>query len=822
MTAGSEPRNHDAQLSMVADAFHAARQKGAVDDWACYLDAVPEHLRRAALVELVIIDLEYRWREGENPCIEEYIHRFPLLGPQEAVPDELILEEVRCRRQAGQAVALQDIEQRFPVQFPRIRATLERWQSLLTVPGFSPAAGADSDPSISAEESDATIANQYEMIRLLGRGASGEVWLARKKSSGIEKAIKILPFTPEHSGSRRERRALELVKNLRHPYLLATEDFWICKQRLYIVMELAEGTLRQRLQACRQERLTGIPPNELLHYFEEAAEGLDFLHSHAVVHRDVKPDNLLLLRGHVKVSDFGLAWHQNRMLASMHTFAGTPVYMAPEIWSQEGGPPSDQYALAIAYIELRQGHPPFSSLSFQDLMLAHLQGQYQLDPLISPAEQAVLRRALARDPYQRFPSCTVFVHALAAAVSSARPVTPPSVSSSTGSPAPTSGQSLPSTCGEANPHPKVCTPPAVTAAVPASTVPSEPNPSFTLPPRTCFPLPESEVAGVSSEARSRPSLFIPEAWTLLLVSGTIAITSMLLYLSGLSFRTSGTNSPSYNDQQSAQTHQDLSHPNTSDIPSRKTSNSSDTGLILPHPFARPTSEALILTLADGRRVAERIVIPVQSEEGYFRLVAPASGPRVPLPFYMLETKVWNKLYAAGGGTVPPASEVHGELAPVTYITAVEAARFARDAFGGRLPTPQEWDHAAGLYRVQDRTSVSLPGSRVWVAQACPRNVRVDSGDCDVNDLGLQDMAGNGREWTCMLIPNDPAASAQMWDLMHPPGDQDAIILRGRNFTLPTPLTFDHLRSEQSLPQRQYAGSRSPYTSFRVVIPLPSP
>jgi len=178
MTAGSEPRNHDAQLSMVADAFHAARQKGAVDDWACYLDAVPEHLRRAALVELVIIDLEYRWREGENPCIEEYIHRFPLLGPQEAVPDELILEEVRCRRQAGQAVALQDIAQRFPLQFPRIRPTLERWQSLLTVPGFSPAAGADSDPSISAEESDATIANQYEMIRLLGRGASGEVCLA--------------------------------------------------------------------------------------------------------------------------------------------------------------------------------------------------------------------------------------------------------------------------------------------------------------------------------------------------------------------------------------------------------------------------------------------------------------------------------------------------------------------------------------------------------------------------------------------------------------------------------------------------------------------
>ena len=822
MTAGSEPRNYNAQLSMVADAFHAARQKGNVDDWAYYLDAVPEHLRRAALVELVIIDLEYRWREGETPCIEDYLHRFPLLGPREAVPDELILEEVRCRRQAGQAVGLQDIAQRFPHQFPRIRPTLERWQTLMTGPGFSPVGGTDSDPSTSAEESDATIAHQYEMIRLLGRGASGEVWLARKKSSGIEKAIKILPFTPEHSGSRRERRALELVKNLRHPYLLATEDFWICKQRLHIVMELAEGTLRQRLQACREERLAGIPPSELLHYFEEAAEGLDFLHSHAVVHRDVKPDNLLLLRGHVKVSDFGLAWQQDRMVASMHTFAGTPVYMAPEIWSQEGGPPSDQYALAIAYIELRQGHPPFSSLSLHDLMMAHLQGQYQFDPLISPAEQAVLRRALARDPHQRFPSCTGFVKALAAAVSTSGTVTPPCVSSSTGSPASTSGQSLPPTCEEANPHQQTWTPPAAIAAVPASTVPSESNPSFTPPSRTCFPLPESGVTGASTKARPRPSLFIPKPLTLLLVSGTIAITSMLLYLSGLSLRPTGTNTSSDNDRRSAQTPHDASHRNTSGIPSRKTSTSSDTGLVLPHPCARPTPEALILTLADGRRVAERMVIPVQREEGYFRLVAPVGGPHVPPPFYMLETKVWNKLYAAGGGTVPPASEVHGELAPVTYVTAIEAARFARDAFGGRLPTPQEWDHAAGLYRVQDRTSVSLPGSRVWVAQARPCNARVDSGDCDINDLGLRDMAGNGREWTCMLIPNDPAASPQMWDLMHPPGDQDAIILRGRNFTLPTPLTFDHLRSEQSLPQRQYAGSRSPYTSFRVVIPLPIP
>jgi serine/threonine protein kinase len=818
MITGSEPQDHDAQLSMVADAFHAAREKGRVDDWTLYLAAVPEHLQREALVELVIIDLEHRWREGENPCIEDYIHRFPLLGPPEAVPDPLIIEEFRCRRQAGQAVALQDIARRFPVQFPRIRSTLERLQSRTISPSFSPAPVAEQDTSTIARESDAAIATQYEMLRLLGRGASGEVWLARKKSSGIEKAIKILPYTTEHAGSRRERRALELVKNLRHPYLLATEDFWISDQRLYIVMELAEGTLRKRLQACREERLAGIPPDELLRYFEEAAEGLDFLHSQAIVHRDIKPDNILLLRGHAKVSDFGLAWQQDRMVASMYTFAGTPVYMAPEIWSQEGGPPSDQYALAITYVELRQGHPPFVSLSLQDLMVAHLEGNYQFDPLISPAEQAVLRRALARDPHQRFPSCTAFVSALAAAVSTSGTVAPPLTSPAAVPPSPTIGQDSPPTCEESASLQRPVTPPWGTSAAPPSTVQGEPTPHFTLPSAPLVHVPEGELSEVGSEVRPRLSLPTPARLALLLVGGSVAIASMLLFSSWLSFRPTDTNTLTDSGTPSA----NISHGLSGNILGQKTSGSSDAALVLPHPLARLAPEATIVTLADGRRVAERLVIPVQGEEGHFRLIAPAGGPSVPAPFYMLETKVWNKLYAAGGGTVPPASEVHGELAPVTHVTAWEAARFAQDVFGGRLPTPQEWDHAAGFYLVQDRTSVSRPGSRVWVAQSRPRNALADSGTSDVNELGLRDMAGNGREWTCMLLPNDPQASPQLWDLAHPPGDRDAIILRGRNFTLPTPLTFDHLRAEQLSPQRQYAGSRSPYTSFRVVIPLPTP
>jgi serine/threonine protein kinase len=798
MTSTPEPWDPDAQISMAADAFHAARQKGSVADWTIYLAAVPEHLRREALAELVIIDLEFRWREGEKPCIEDYIHRFPLLGPLEAVPDQLIIEEYRCRREAGQAVTLQEIERRFPLQFPRVRPALERLLLQTRPTSPSPLSVSDAKESDISPESETVIAAQYEMLRLLGRGAFGEVWLARKKTSGIEKAIKILPYTTEHSGSRRERRALELIKNLRHPYLLATEDFWISEQRLYIVMELAEGTLRKRLQACREEHQPGIPVDELLRYFREAAEGLDFLHSHAIVHRDIKPDNILLLHGHAKVGDFGLAWHQDRTIASMHTFAGTPVYMAPEMWSQEGGAPSDQYALAITYIEMRQGHAPLPPLPLQELMAAHLEGTYQFEPLISPAEQAVLRRALARDPHQRFPTCTAFVSALTAAVSNAGIVAPSFTPRSTVSSGPAADQNLPHPGEESAAYPRSPTLSLSSSSASASTLQSAATADVTPSAEALTQISQLGTSSPPWEGRHTKLRHASLAVAVLLVGSIVVIASRWPLPSWLSFF----------------------HSNATNLDSEGQSKTE--ALSLPHTKAKAAAKAAVITLADGRRLAERIVIPVGEERAYFRLIAPAGGPGIPAPFYMLETKVWNKLYAAGGGTVPPVSQLHGEYAPVIGVTALEAAHFAQHVFGGRLPTPQEWDYAAGLYLALERASVSRPGSQVWVAQPHPRPTFADSENSDINELGLRDMAGNGREWTSMFLPGDSQSLPQPWDLEHPPADQDAIILRGRNYTLPNPLTFDHLRSEQTLPQRQYAGSRSPYTSFRVVIPLPAP
>ena len=215
---------------------------------------------RAGSYRFVIIDLIHRWDKRERPEVEEYVARFPELGPIDKVPTQVILEECRSRAKAGERYDVARYRERFPVQFPLIQKELEsiRISTLDEAATGTVVANVPAPPS-SSSQIPVSNADQYEMVRMLGRGVFGEVWLARKKTSGIEKAIKIVSQSAEKETSKRERRALELIKNLRHPYLLATEDFWIADHRLHIVMELADCTLRNRLEVCREAGHSGIP-----------------------------------------------------------------------------------------------------------------------------------------------------------------------------------------------------------------------------------------------------------------------------------------------------------------------------------------------------------------------------------------------------------------------------------------------------------------------------------------------------------------------------------------------------------------------------------
>ncbi|HEV3144264.1 MAG TPA: tubulin-like doman-containing protein [Gemmataceae bacterium] len=255
----------------------------------------------------------------------------------------------------------------------------------------------------------------YRLIERIGRGGFGEVWKA-EAPGGILKAIKFVygnldDATEDGRPADQELKALNRVKSVRHPFILSLERYDIIRGQLIIVMELADRNLWDRYRECVDQGSTGIPREELLRYMEEAAEALDLMNSHyQIQHLDIKPQNLFLIHNHVKVADFGLAKDLEGVQATL-TGGITPVYAAPETFEGRVTRFCDQYSLAIVYQELLTGERPITGGTAKQLMLQHIQAEPKL--AAAPAcDQPVLRRALAKEAQQRFPSCSEFVQAL--------------------------------------------------------------------------------------------------------------------------------------------------------------------------------------------------------------------------------------------------------------------------------------------------------------------------------------------------------------------------------------------------------------------------
>ncbi len=252
----------------------------------------------------------------------------------------------------------------------------------------------------------------YTLSTKLGAGGYGEVWLAHAPG-GLTKAVKFIFGSYHDKRAEHELRALQKVKEVRHPFLLSLERIEVVDGRLVIVTELADASLKDRFDECVQQGLPGIPRSELLSCLRDAADALDFLsQKHRLQHLDVKPENLLLVAGHVKVADFGLVKDVGKSQASL-VGGLTPLYSAPEVFQGSPSTFSDQYSLAVLYQEMLTGVLPFDGVTAAELTLQHLNDEPNLSPL-PEADRYVLSRALSKDPTQRFASCSELIGTLLA------------------------------------------------------------------------------------------------------------------------------------------------------------------------------------------------------------------------------------------------------------------------------------------------------------------------------------------------------------------------------------------------------------------------
>ncbi len=278
---------------------------------------------------------------------------------------------------------------------------------------------------------------RYHLLRLLGKGGMGEVYLMQDERVNRQVAIKVIRNEnvsyPEGdtalNAARLFQREARAIAALEHPNILPLYDFGEETSDdttlSYMVMPFCpEGSLANWL---RLRGTTTLPPQDIAYLVEQAADALQYAHDHGVIHLDVKPPNFLL-RGNKKnpahptilLADFGVARSSATQSNSSRTIRGTPTAMAPEQWSSMPVPATDQYALAVMAFEMLTGRPPFVG-SMEQLMYQHFTVQppapSSFNPNISATLDAVILRALAKKPEDRFPSIAAFADAFEQATS---------------------------------------------------------------------------------------------------------------------------------------------------------------------------------------------------------------------------------------------------------------------------------------------------------------------------------------------------------------------------------------------------------------------
>jgi eukaryotic-like serine/threonine-protein kinase len=338
----------------------------------------------------------------------------------------------------------------------------------------------------------------YRLVRLLGRGGFAEVYLGEHLRLKTQVAVKILHTSLEDEDVEGFLREAQTVAHLKHSHIVRVFDFDVENHTPYLVMDyLPNGNVRRF-----HPRGSALPLATIVSYAQQVASALHYAHDQKLIHRDVKPENMLLDRDNtIVLSDFGIAlMAQSSRYQSTQEVAGTAAYMAPEQFQGKPRRASDQYALGVVVYEWLTGDRPFHG-SFSEIASQHLfvppPPLREKVPVISSEVEQVVLIALEKDPYKRFASIQAFARALEQAYQrvSSTTVALPSESIPQSQPLPSTDVVVATSPVQASQPKDMVTPPSqsprgtnATAPISQPLQPSEvaipPHASVTLPPLT--------------------------------------------------------------------------------------------------------------------------------------------------------------------------------------------------------------------------------------------------------------------------------------------------------------------------------------------------